>query len=305
MDLPHWSQTSVQRFLECPKAWALTYVHTGARGPINNRQHSPSTIPHRTQVRAARATLIEQLEALYNGEIWSDEQLDGRLMTHLEQTDGSGRRYPFGLEGQRATCLSQLRTLKRTKTLRLLHRQRIATWAYFERSQAMVVSGVRLFAAPDIMLFHQHKWTLVRLRFAPEPYPLVAEIEARLMIHWAMAHPALPSRPSAYRLRTITWRQGGWHESSPTATQTEQMEAWSMALTDVNAMQLVRRQVHRDGHLAAVPLATKARACKACSWRSSCLGDRSLASAKRDQLESLLTLHQNEANKSAKTASTS
>ena len=305
MDLPHWSQTSVQRFLECPKAWALTYVHTGARRPLQHKQRSPSTVPHRMQVRAARATLIEQLEALYNGEVWSDEQLEGRLMTHLEQSDGSSRRYPFGLEGQRATCLFQLRTLKQTKTLRLLHRQRVATWAYFARSQAMLVRGVRLFAAPDIMLFHQHKWTLVRLRFAPEPHPLVAEMEARLMVHWAMAHPALPSRPDAYRLRTITWRQGAWHEGSPTATQAEQMEAWSMALTDLNAMQFVRRQVLRDGHLAAVPLATKTSACKACSWRSSCLGERSLASAKRDQLEGLLTLHQNEASKSAKTASTS
>ena len=78
-----------------------------------------------------------------------------------------------------------------------------------------------------------------------------------------------------------------------------------MALTDLNAMQLVRQQVLRDGTLAAVPLATKNSACKACSWRSSCLGERSLASAKRDQLEGLLTLHQNEASKSAKTAATS
>ena len=305
MDLPHWSQTSVQRFLECPKAWALAYVHTGAQRPLQPSQPSSSTLPHRTQVRAARATLIEQLEALYNGEVWSDEQLEGRLRTHLEQTNRSDRRRPFALEDLRATCLRQLRALKRTKTLRLLHRQRVATWAYFERSQAMLVSGVRLFAAPDIMLFHQHKWTLVRLRFAPEPHPLVAEMEARLMVHWAMAHPALPSRPHAYRLRTITWRQGAWHEGSPSATHTEQMEAWSMAMNDLNAMQLVRRQVQRDGHLEAVALATKTSACKACSWRSSCLGERSLASAKRDQLEGLLSLHQNEANKSANTASTS
>ena len=305
MDLPHWSQTSVQRFLDCPKAWALTYVHTGTQQPPRPSQRSPSTIPHRTQVRAARATLIEQLEALYNGEVWSDEQLEGRLRTHLEQTNRSDRQRPFALDDLRATCLRQLRALKRTKTLRLLHRQRVATWAYFERSQAMLVRGVRLFSAPDIMLFHQHKWTLVRLRFAPEPHPLVAEMEARLMVHWAMAHPALPSRPNAYRLRTITWRQGAWHEGSPTATQAEHMEAWSMALNDLNAMQLVRRQVQRDGHLAAVALATNTSACKACSWRSSCLGERSLASAKRDQLEGLLTLHQNEANKSANTASTS
>ena len=305
MDLPHWSQTSVQRFLECPKAWALTYVHTGTQQPPRPSQRSPSTIPHRTQVRAARATLIEQLEALYNGEVWSDEQMEGRLRTHLEQTNRSNRQRPFVLDGLRAACLGQLRTLKRTKTLRLLHRQRVATWAYFERSQAMLVRGVRLFAAPDIMLFHQHKWTLVRLRFAPEPHPLAAEMEARLMVHWAMAHPALPSRPDAYRLRTITWRQGAWHEGSPTATQAEHMEAWSMAMNDLNAMQLVRRQVQRDGHMAAVALATKTSACKTCSWRSSCLGERSLASAKRDQLEGLLTLHQIEANKSAKTASTS
>jgi len=305
MTLPHWSQTSVQRFLECPKAWALTYVHSGAQRPPETRRASPTRLPHRTQVRAARATLIEQLEALYNGETWSDEQLEGRLMTHLDLANGSDRERPFQLERERTTSLRQLRALRRTATLRLLHKQRIAMWAYFERSHPMDVNGIRLYAAPDVMLHHQHRWTLVRLRFAPEPNPLVAEMEARLMVHWAMAHPALPSRPEAYRLRTLTWRRGTWYEASPTATATQLMEAWAMALTDLNAMQHVRRQVHRDGHLAAVPLATCSSVCDACSWRSSCLGGRSLASAKRDQLEGLLSLHQNEASKSANTASTS
>ena len=306
MTLPHWSQTSLQLFMACPKAWLLTYSNQHPKqGPMRRNTSHPNL--HLARIRAGRTVMIERFEALYNGEKWTAKKALSRLQSHLEESLSQARRRvpKEHIEAALENTLHQLEAMKGTKALRRVFDQRAPRWAYFPRSQDMLIRGVRVYSAPDLMVHHQHKWTLVRIRFGPRPEPHHAEAEARLMVHWAMAHQALPSHQEAYRIRTLSWSNNGWEEHRITVNQPLMAESWALMSSDLQAMKQTQRLLRDRGDYGAVPLATSASACAACRWKPSCLGERTLASAKRDQIEGLLSQHQSEPTRSANTASTS
>ena len=307
MTLPHWSQTSLRLFITCPKAWMLTYHRERTNRAPSTTGQSMAPNLHLAQIRAGRATMIERFQALYNGELWTRETVLLNLERQLEAELGDRtKRYPDALlRGLLSTSIVQLEALKHTRTLRRVFDQHAPRWAYFPRSHPMSIHGIRLFAAPDLMIFHQHKWTLVRIRFGPRPNPKQADAEARLMAHWSMAHEALPSNQDAYRIRTLSWSEGAWEEHRVAINPTLLSEAWGLMSSDVRAMRRTQRLVREHDGFAAVPLAQNAASCTLCRWKTRCLGERTLSAAKRDQIEGLLALHHNEATRSASTASTS
>ena len=292
--------------MTCPKAWVLTYGQQERPRPAQQRAAASSNHLH-ARIRAGRTTMIERFEALYNGEVWTEQTTALRLKGHLEEAmiDNPRRRPPAHHERTLHLTLHQLRSMKTTRTLRRVFQQRAPKWAYFPRHQSMSIHGIRVFAAPDLMVHHQGKWTLIRIRFGPRPQPRQAETEARLMVHWVMAHKALPSSHDAYRIRTLSWDRGAWVEHRVDINQDRLEEAWGLLSSDVYAMARVQRLVQERRDYASVPLANSSVTCTTCRWKPSCLGERTLTSAKRDQLEGLLAEHHKDAIRSDKTASTS
>ena len=72
---------------------------------------------------------------------------------------------------------------------------------------------MNLYAAPDLAVFHQNRWTLVRLQFrTPAMNPLGQQLEHLLAVHWAMNQPGFPDDINAFRLKVVAWRGTRWRE---------------------------------------------------------------------------------------------
>ena len=50
-----------------------------------------------------------------------------------------------------------------------------------------------MYAAPDLAVFHQNRWTLIRLQFrTPSVNPLGQQLEHLLAVQWALNQPGFP-----------------------------------------------------------------------------------------------------------------
>ena len=304
---PHWSQTSSQLLRACPRAWALTYGQSDT--PFSSTRLNAQRLQRpRTAlegaVRALRATWIERLKDHFLGKIWSPRYRMQRTRIHLEDAlmMAGIESPPAHVDMAVGRAHEQLRRLEDTLSLRPVFSSHAARWAYFERWQSAQLHGVELYAAPDVAVYHQHKWVLVRIQFrSPTHPPFSQQLEHLLMVHWAMAQPGFPNEPDAYSVKVVRWNRSRWLEHHLAITSTLLDQALSLVHHDRQEMQWLLRSTLADPQLTSIPLASEERTCDGCHHRTGCPAKDGLAKARLFQ-ERALRAFQSDETKSANTA---
>ena len=288
---PHWSQTSQRLFTECPRAWAHQYAFLEQGKPPRRGSSRPRTFDEIT-VRVARLIWIERLNDQYQRKIWSDIYRRRRISSTMDEMLWSARMNASEL--RKATAIhrvaEQLRSLEQSSMLRIVFGEQGKRWVYFQRQEKVDLNGIDLFAAPDIAVFHQDKWTLIRIRFRTSKWLPTIDLEHRLMAHWAVQQPGFPSSANEYRIRELAWSRGVWREQRIEFDEKGMDEALDLLLHDVQEMRWTQRMALADPSLDILPLALSERSCRICSHRETCPAKDGLKKAKQRQRDYLTTL---------------
>ena len=297
---PHWSQTSSRLFNACPRAWVNTYRPTNASLNQDDKLHElkgievAGTVDH-ALVHTMRQAWLQRTRDLFVGKRWTKPFLRTWFLKHLQSTmPKSAEDLPeLHLKMSTEESLRQLNLLEETQTLRpIVHRQP-RRWAYFERRQHANVDQHTLYAAPDLAVFHQHQWTLIRIQFRSSPKTALSQqLEHLLMVHWAMNQAGFPNEFTSYRIRIIRWSYGRWVEHQVSVSQNLLKQARDLMQLDLQEMKWTWRAADSDPSLALIPLALEQRTCQSCRWREGCPGGDDLVEAKKDQERILRRLNQ-------------
>lgn len=283
----HWSQTSARLMNACPRAWAMTYGQP-QRQPFRGMRavgRAPKNLDE-VMLRAMRSAWAKKTSDLYERKIWT-KAYTTKVLTRLandalvEHNIG----VPMLLRRQKIErAVRQLRLLDGVHALRPLVEGEPRRWAFFDRREPAEVSGMNLYAAPDLAVFHQNRWTLVRLQFrTPARNPLGQQLEHLLAVHWAMNQPGFPDNINAFRLKVVAWRGNCWREHHLEVSSGSLKQALALAHHDVQEMNWLSRWANADPTLMSLPLASHSRHCDGCQHRKGCPAEGGLATAKRLQ----------------------
>ncbi|MCH1537713.1 MAG: hypothetical protein L7S48_04835 [Candidatus Poseidonia sp.] len=253
-------------------------------------------------VRVARSIWIERLSDQYQRKVWSDIYRRRRISSTVDEMLWNTRMDVSEL--RKATAIhriaEQLRTLEQSSMLRIVFGEQGKRWVYFQRQEKVNLNGIDLFAAPDIAVFHQDKWTLIRIRFRTSKWLPTIDLEHRLMAHWAVQQTGFPSSAGEYRIRELAWSRGIWREQRIEFDEKRMNEALDLLLHDVQEMRWTQRMALADPSLGILPLAASERSCRTCFHRESCPAKTGLHEAKERQREYLTTLNSKSRNKVSK-----
>ncbi len=278
----HWSKTSLELFLKCPRAWAIAYGKKSTNPKPRPTGDRTSRLRSNLMVRAGRRTLIEELEDLFNNKKWSINYLKRRVKAHLDDQIWTHRLQidSIVIAGLCTQISHRLLRLRETDLLKPIWTRKPRRWAYFERFTSIQIGNLDLFATPDMVVYHQHKWTLIRLRFQSGPALPSREFEDMLMVHWAMHKSGLPDRPEDYRIRTLTWTGGKWVQGNVEMDAQRVHIAWMMLQHDVQEMTWMKRWISADPSLGSIPLARTEKDCRDCNYKPTCPASKGLKQAK-------------------------
>ena len=290
----------------CPRAWALTYGRTSPhpKSQTVGRQHQPRTFDE-LLTRTMRAAWRRKVEDLYQRKIWSTAYLE-RTFTQMVNDALSAAKMeapPLYRQQKIKQSLKQIQLLEQSTGLRPLVDGQPRRWAYFDRLDSTEVDGVEFYAAPDLAVYHQHRWTLIRIQFrSPRNALLTQQLEHLLTVAWALKNKGFPDHVAAFRLKVIQWKGSRWHEHSLDITPLLIEQAIGLMKHDVQEMTWLSRWAMADPSLNTLPLAVHNKHCKGCHHRKECPAVSGLARAKLRQRSEQLVFNQSEATKSLKTA---
>ena len=271
----------------CPRAWALTY---GQAAPYTKakkitRQHRPRTFDE-VLTRAMRAAWRQKMEDLYNNKIWSEAYTKRTLesMVNDALSVGGMEVPPLYRQQKVKQGLDQLQRLEQARGLRPLLSGQPRRWAYFDRLDSMQLDGVEFYAAPDLAVYHQHRWTLIRMQFRSPSVPFMGQqLEHLLTVLWAIHHDGFPNDVGAFRLKIIAWKGTKWHEHNINITPQLLNQATGLLKHDVQEMTWLSRWAKADPSLKTLPLAVHHKHCRSCHYRATCPAVNGLVQAKRRQ----------------------
>jgi len=277
----------------CPRAWAITYATLS--GHLNSSKASSNTPPRTFDdmlTRTMRATWLKRLADQYQRKIWSipygKRTLGNAVDDAMDLVNMSVPQLHLEMGKERSN--KQLRSLEQCQTLRPLFTGQPRRWAYFDRRTSAKIDGVEVYAAPDVAIFHQHRWTLVRLQFrSPRRSLLGQQLEHLLMVHWAMNQPGFPQNVGAYRVRVVRWQGRAWQEHTVQVSNELLEQSLGLMNHDVQEMTWLQRWANADPSLDSLPLATHHEQCQSCSHRPECPAKDGLASAKSAQERNVLS----------------
>lgn len=289
----------------CPRAWAITY---GTISDAPQKASASATHPPRTLdellIRCMRAVWLRRLDDQYQRKLWTAPYAKRMVDNAVDDAlDVVNMRVPeLNLEMGKERSRNQLRTLERCQTLRPLFTGQPRRWAYFDRRTPAKVGSIDLYAAPDVAIFHQHHWTLVRIQFRSSNHAILSQqLEHLLMIHWAMNQPGFPQDAGAYRVKVVRWHGEAWRQHTVHVSEELLAQSLALALHDIQEMTWLQRWASGDPSFESLPLARHPNTCTSCRLKTTCPANNGLASAKRAQEQALLGTY-NDATKSAKTA---
>jgi hypothetical protein len=290
----------------CPRAWALTYGRT-SRPPHSKavgRHQQPRTFDE-VLTRTMRAAWRRKIEDLYQHKLWSAAYTE-RVFTAMlnDALSAAGMDAPALYRQQKIRQgLKQIRLLEQSTGLRPLVDGQPRRWAYFDRLDSEEVDGVEFYAAPELAVYHQHRWTLIRIQFrSPRTALMGQQLEHLLTVLWALKNEGLPDHISAFRLKVIQWNGTNWQEHNLNITPKLMEQAIGLVKHDVQEMTWLSRWAKADPSLNTLPLAVHHKHCRGCHHRKQCPAIGGLVQAKLRQQHELLRHSQSEATKSLKTA---
>lgn len=284
-NIDHWSKTSFDLFCKCPRAWAVAYGNKKSSPRSTSNRGRPTRRLSDLAIRAARRTLLEELTDLYNNKRWTEPYTLRRIKAHMDEQVWTHRIRIDSLvvEGLVAQILHRLKRLRQTDLLKPIWAREPRRWAFFERINSIQIGGLSLYAAPDIVVYHQHKWTLLRLRFQSGPTLPSRDLEDALMVHWAMHQTGLPDRVEDYRIRTLTWAGGEWIQGDVQTSSNGVRDAWMMLQHDLLEMNWMKRWISADPTMESLPLARRESDCNNCRYLPTCPASKGLKAAKKEQ----------------------
>ncbi len=276
-----WSRTRRDLFLKCPRAWYLRYGHQSKSNA--SKFTSSRRMPWDLMLRAMKEILIERIEDLREGKVWSlklvEHQLKSALQKNLENSNHRvSTKYSAALlryANHRMTLLWRCRIIQ--QLVRKIH----PCWYVLDRTESVVKDTRRIYSSPDLAILVQNKWHLIRFDMQSAPKKSIDELEANYMVFWAKQQEGFPKRELSYRLHTIGWRKGFWHTETYQPTRQSFRDSMRLLENDYHAMQ----NMHRYGqfNLALLPLAASKRTCESCSFRSHCPASQGLLQAQQEQ----------------------
>ncbi|RJU91151.1 MAG: hypothetical protein DWC08_06355 [Candidatus Poseidoniales archaeon] len=276
-----WSRTQKNLLLQCPRAWYMQYGKTNKQS--SNHRSLTSQRPWNLMLRAMKETLMDQLEDLHQGKEWSQlltkHQLYSNLKrrTNISMYDVSNVR----LESLLKFAQNRYSRLWRTRILRQLCKNTHSQWYLFDRLEPVDIQGNQLFIAPDMVVRIQNKWHLFRFDMQSSAHSICHEEEANAMAIWAIQHNEFPQNPISFKLHTIAWHQGYWHQKTYQPSEKSVSNCSILLSNDMNAMKSIRTAGNRNP--ALLPLAQHYRTCQSCAFRTFCPGGKDLAQAKKEQ----------------------
>ena len=159
-------------------------------------------------VRAMRAAWQQKIADLYDRKVWTTayaKRTLSRLVCDM-------------LEEQRLTVPTSFANRKlrwpcgnSTSLSTSMHSAPCSTashdaWAFFDRRDPVSLNGLDLYAAPDLAVFHQNRWTLIRLQFrTPHDNPMGQQLEHLLAVLWALQQTGFPEDSGLFRLKVVAW----------------------------------------------------------------------------------------------------
>ncbi len=199
-------------------------------------------------------------------------------------------------------CLNQLQRLEQSTGLYPMFNGQPRRWAYFDRLDSMETDGIEFYAAPDLAVYHQHRWTLIRIQFRNPSSPSMGQqLEHLLTVQWALKNDGFPDHIEAFRLKTIVWKGTKWHEDNLNITPQLLAQAIELMKHDVQEMAWLSRWANADPSLNTLPLAVHTKHCRGCHHRKECPALGGLVQAKIRQRNEHMLRRQSEATKSANT----
>jgi len=304
--LPHWSQTSARLMNACPRAWALTYGQLNRRPfhGMRTRNTRPRDVDE-LMLRVMRAAWRKKISDLYERKIWT-RAYTTKVVTRLvnDAIAEHGMSAPVLLRQQKIErAVRQLQQLDAVHALRPLVSGEPRRWAFFDRKEPVRVGNLELYAAPELAVFHQNRWTLVRLQFrTPARNPLGQQLEHLLTVHWAMNQPGFPRDVGSFRLKVVAWRGTRWLEHHVEVSPQSLKQALALAHHDAQEMRWLSRWASADPTLSSLPLAARSQHCDGCQYRKGCPAESGLAAAKLRQEAALVMQTHRAPTKSANTA---
>ena len=303
---PHWSQTSARLLNTCPRAWALTYgqPRRSAFEPRQNWATRPRDLDELV-LRAMRQAWMENISDMYQRKIWTkaytSKVVSRRVHDALAEHNMDA---PMLLRQQKIErAVQQLRLLGAVHALRPMTGGEPKRWAFFDRRDPVEIGDLTVYAAPDLAVFHQNRWTLIRLQFrTPTVNPLGQQLEHLLAVQWALNQPGFPDDVGAFRLKVVAWRGNRWLEHHVDVSPQSVNQALALAHQDVQEMRWLVRWAGADPTLESLPLASHSRHCNGCLHINGCPARTGLAAAKEQQEKVFIQSVQSEPTRSAKTA---
>ena len=252
-----------------------------------------------------RAAWRRKIEDLYQRKIWSAAYTE-RIFSHMvnDALSAAKMEAPLLYRQQKIKqSLKQIQLLEQSTGLRPLVDGQPRRWAYFDRLDSTEVDGIEFYAAPDLAVYHQHRWTLIRIQFrSPRTGLMSQQLEHLLTVLWALKSEGLPDHVTAFRLKVIQWKGSRWQEHTLNITPQLMEQALGLMKHDVQEMTWLSRWAKADPSLSTLPLAVHNKHCRGCHHRKQCPAVGGLAQAKLRQRNQQLELNQSEATKSLNTA---
>ena len=290
----------------CPRAWALTYGHLKRRRFHGARMRNtrPRDVDE-LMLRVMRLAWRKKISDLYERKIWT-RAYTTKVLTRLvnDTLAEHGMTAPMLLRQQKIErVVQQLLQLDTVHALRPLVSGEPRRWAFFDRKEPVRVGDFELYAAPELAVFHQNRWTLIRLQFrTPASNPMGQQLEHLLAVHWAMNQPGFPKDVGSFRLKVVAWRGTRWLEHHVEVSPQSLKQSLALAHHDTQEMRWLSRWASADPTLSSLPLAASSKHCGGCQHMKGCPAESGLAVAKfRQEAAQVMQTHR-EPTKSARTA---
>lgn len=281
---PSWSRTQRDLFFKCPTAWALRYARIGTN---RSRHYSEQITAWNMMLRALKATIIEQLDALRSGVEWTASVAEVSLRGHLKDLiqQNNERIGPAKLDALLQFANHRMKLLWRTDVFLQLSNRPGVQWSVLDRTESEHIEGFDLFASPDLVVRKQSKWQLIRLDMQARQMSAEEQLEALGMVLWSMKRNGLPSTVEQFEVQTIGWRKGVWVVHQVRVKESEVLTAYEMIRKDITAMKTCADVARYS--IESIPLAASEATCQQCAFKPKCLADLSLQQKKRLRIDHL------------------
>ncbi len=279
-----WSITRRKALTNCAHQYILRYSNNqnSSIRRSNNLKHSYNDI----MIRATRNTMVERLEDLRNGKIWSPKMVLLKIKLSLKQELGLERfnqiNFLFRSELIKKGR-SRIEQLWNTELIKKLSKGNIVEWSCLDRTKPLSNGHIDIFCSPDIAFKLQNKWHLVRIDFQGENLAQYEDLELLSMVNWAKEKNFLPALSRNFIVHSLKFIYKKWNHRKYVPNETLLQQSKQLLEKDVNQMNQLIQRIGPLSDLSLIPFANSEFTCKKCPTRLQCSAFDNLETSKVEQ----------------------